>query len=222
MSDESASPAERIAGDLALAIHQGLIRGGERLPSQTQLMAAYKVAMGTAAAALTKLSAAGLSRGESGRGTFAVHLDGARPLPVLEVMAAASLCRQVAATSFPLGAAVTLGVGGDREGNTEDAREKTAPPQQVDVSALAALDRHVLRWMSEAFLAAARRLVGSGRGEADEHLIAAARSILAEGGRRPEGQQPIAVHGPRPEGEDVALRIWPERGLPAGPDGPPF
>jgi hypothetical protein len=112
-------------------------RGGERLPSQTQLMAAYEVAMGTAAAALAKLAAAGLSRGKPGRGTFAVDLDRARPLPVLEVMAAASLCRQVAATSFPPGTAVTMGVGGDRDENTEYAHEKTAPPRQVDVSALA-------------------------------------------------------------------------------------
>jgi DNA-binding transcriptional MocR family regulator len=222
MSAENATPAERIAGDLALAIHQGLIRGGERLPSQTQLMDSYKVAMGTAAAALAKLSAAGLSRGEPGRGTFAVDLDRARPLPVLDVMAAASLCRHVAAASFPPGTAPTMDVGGDPDWNTEYAHEKTAPPRQVDVSALAALDRHVLRWMSEAFLAAARRLVGSGRSEADEHLIAAARSILVSGGRRPEDQLPIAVHGPRPEGGDVALRIWPERGLLDYPDGPPF
>ncbi|MER7666427.1 GntR family transcriptional regulator [Streptomyces sp. NPDC096193] len=50
MSEIQESPAERIAGDLALAIHQGLIRGGERMPSQKELMAAYGVAMGTAAA----------------------------------------------------------------------------------------------------------------------------------------------------------------------------
>jgi hypothetical protein len=116
-----------------------------------------------------------------------------------------------------------MDVGGDPDWNTDYAHEKTAPPRQVDVSALAALDRHVLRWMSEAFLGAARRLIGSGRSEADEHLITAARSILAAGGRRPDDQPPIAVHGmQRLEGEDVALRIWPERGLPTDPAGPPF
>lgn len=86
-------------------------------------MNSYKVAMDTAAAALAKLSAAGLSRGEPGRGTFAVDLDRARPMPVLEVMAAASLCRQVAAASFPPGAVPTVGVGGDPEWNTEHAHE---------------------------------------------------------------------------------------------------
>lgn len=183
-------------------------------------MDSYQVAMGTAAAALAMLSAAGLSRGEPGRGTFAVDLDRARPMPVLEVMAAASLCRQVAAASFPPGAVPTVGVGGDPEWNTEHAHEKSAPPRQVDVSALAALDRHIVRWMSEAFLAAARRLVASGRSESDEHLLAAARSLLDEGAAG-QGQPPIAVHGMRsPDGEEVAVRIWPERGLPADPHGP--
>lgn len=76
MTDSTETPAERIAGDLALAIHQGLIRGGERLPSQTKLMKSYKVAMGTAASALAKLSAAGLTRGETGRGSADVIGEG--------------------------------------------------------------------------------------------------------------------------------------------------
>jgi DNA-binding transcriptional MocR family regulator len=56
MVNGDASPAEGIAGDLALAIHQVLIRGGERLPSQKDLMAAHRVAMGTAAVSENRLT----------------------------------------------------------------------------------------------------------------------------------------------------------------------
>ncbi|MEJ8662221.1 GntR family transcriptional regulator [Streptomyces sp. MS1.AVA.4] len=223
MANDVEGPAEQIAGDLALAIYQGLIPGGEQLPSQSKLMKSYGVAMATAAAALAKLSAAGLTRGVPGRGTYAVDVQRMQAHPVLEVMAAASLCRSLAALTFGPGeAAPTVGVDGDLDEDTSGDREPVQP-RQVEVSALILLDRQVLRWMSEAFLSAARRLVGAGQREADAHLLAAARAILRDGGRRPEGQPAIAIHGMRrPADEDVALRIWPERGDPAGPDGPPF
>ena len=66
-------------------------------------------------------------------------------------------------------------------------------------------------------------MTGAGLADADAHLVAAARAILRDGGRRPGGQPPIALSGgPAPADEDVALRIWPERGRPIDPDGPPF
>ena len=226
MSNSPETPAERIAADLALAIHQGLIRPGERLPSQTRLMKSYEVAMGTAASALAKLAAAGLIRGEPGRGTFAMDPDRLfHRSPVLDVMAAASMCRRLAALSFgPDTDTPTLPVGGDPHWDDPHADpEKTLPPRQVDVSALVALDRHVLRWMSEAFFQAARRMVGAGQQDADTHLLAAARAILRDGGRRTQRQDGIAYYaGSPPEDEDVVLRIWPERGVPRDPDGPPF
>ncbi|MEV5440499.1 hypothetical protein AB0K80_31510 [Streptomyces sp. NPDC052682] len=65
--------------------------------------------------------------------------------------------------------------------------------------------------------------VADGPCEGDTHVIATARAILRDGGRRPEDQTAIAVHGgPTPEDEAVVLRIWPERGEPRDPDGPPF
>ncbi|MER7666433.1 GntR family transcriptional regulator [Streptomyces sp. NPDC096193] len=224
MSEIQENPAERIAGDLALAIHQGLIRGGERMPSQKELMAAYGVAMGTAAAALAKVRAAGLSRSETGRGTYAVDANSALPRPVMEVMAAASLCRQLSATSFGPGtAAPTLDLGpSPREDGMAGDRE-AAPVRQVDVSALVGLDRQVLRWMSEALLVSARRMVAAGHSAVDEQLLAAARALLRDGGRRPEGQPAITQHGGcLPAVEDVAARIWPERTRPAGSNWPPF
>jgi DNA-binding transcriptional MocR family regulator len=216
------TPAERIAGDLALAIHQRLIRPGERLPSQSKLMASYGVAKQTATVALGKLAAAGLIRTVPGSGTFAVRPNPFDPNPVLDVLAAASLCRTLAARSFAPSSApvleIQLGVDVDTSGDRE------APlTRLVDVSALEGLDRHVLRWMSEALLSAARRLVADGPCEGDTHVIATARAILRDGGRRPENQPGIAVHGgPTPEEEAVVLRIWPERGEPRDPDGPPF
>ncbi|PAZ10510.1 hypothetical protein CLM62_40950 [Streptomyces sp. SA15] len=224
MSTFTETPAERIAGDLALAMHQQLIRPGERLPSQSKLMTSYGVAMGTASAALGKLAAAGLIRTVPGSGTFAVRPNPFEPNPVLDVMAAASLCRTLAAHSFGPGSAPVLEIGGGEDVDTSGDREGPLT-RLVDVSALEGLDRHVLRWMSEALLSAARRLVASGPCEGDAHVIATARALLRDGGRRPEDQPAIAQHGgPAPADEHVVLRIWPERAAPADADpyGPPF
>ncbi|WP_374215313.1 GntR family transcriptional regulator [Streptomyces sp. NEAU-Y11] len=212
MSEET--PAERIAGDLALAIHLRMIRAGEALPSQSKIMSSYGVATGTAASALAKLRRAGLTRGEAGRGTFVLERPPMKANPVLDVMAAASMCRALSSTTFPAGTThPTLDVGGDPDWEHSDRDpEKVIPPRRVDVSTLTTLDRSLLRWMSEAFLSAARRLVGNGPTEADQHLIDSARAILRDGAKRPDRQPAIAEFGgPKPPDEDVALRIWPER-----------
>jgi DNA-binding transcriptional MocR family regulator len=218
--------ANDIAADLALAIHQGLIRPGQQVPSQAHLMKSYNVAMGTAAAALGKLAAAGLARGEPGRGTYAMDRVtlALKSAPVLDILAAASLCRSIAAATWPPDAAPVARIGGHPDYGTPYEDENTLPPRPVDIALLADLDRHVLRWMSEALYDAARRAAGAGLGPADDHLLAAARAILRDGARRPDGQPPIAAHGGIvPPGEAVALRIWPERAHHAhGPDDPPF
>jgi hypothetical protein len=70
------------------------------------------------------------------------------------------MCRRLAAITFgPDDSAPALGVGGDWDSPLADP-ETACPPRMVDVSAPAVLDRHVLRWTSEAFYAAARQLVG--------------------------------------------------------------
>ncbi|MDW8804386.1 GntR family transcriptional regulator, partial [Streptomyces scabiei] len=227
MTVSTETSPELIAGDLAVAIHQGSIRDGERLPSQAKLAQSYGVSSGTAAAALGKLAAAGLIRTVPGSGTYATSNPMRalfEPNPVLDVFEAAAMCRSLAALSF--GPAEPdpprIDVGGSPDYGTAREDENTTPPRRVDVGALAVLDRHVLRWMSEAFLSGARRLVARGVTDADRHLIASARAIIRDGGRRPEGQPGIAHWGgPVPVDEDVVLRIWPERGKP-DPDGWPF
>lgn len=212
--------AADIAADLAMAIHMGSIRAGEKIPSQRQLMTAYKVAEGTAAAALGRLRAAGITRSESGRGTFAAPHPGNQD--ILDLLAAAGMCRNVTSIGWDHGDTLMTPYAGIRSREHDD--EDPPSPPRVDVAALIALDRHLVRFLSEALYDAARRAAGSGLGEADEHLLAAARSILRAGGRKPEGQPPIPYYsGPVPEGEDYVYRIWPERRNPlSGPDDPPF
>ncbi|MGW9031566.1 winged helix-turn-helix domain-containing protein [Streptomyces sp. NPDC055722] len=224
MTEPATPSAELIAGDLAMAIYVGAIRPDHQLPSQTKLMESYGVAVGTASSALRKLAAAGLIRTEPGRGTFAVPQHRGTPSPVMEVMAAASVCRSLAAMDFGQSADnPKVPVGGDPAWLTEYEDEKTMPGRMVDVLALTGIDRHVLRWMSEAFLTAARRLVANGQSDADAHLLEAARAILRDGAKRPEGQPGIAHWGgPVPGDEDVILRIWPERAAPRDPNGPRF
>lgn len=224
----SAATAELIAGDLAIAIHRGVLRPGEQVPSQTKLMVSYGVAMATANSALLKLRLAGLCHAVPGKGTFVTDTrpgTGARPNPILDVFTAARVCRSLAATYSPPpdGAPMTIPVGGHHLYGTEhEDPEKHWPPRPVDCSALTGLDRHVLRWMSEAFLVGGRRLVGRGRTETDQHLIEAAQAIINRGGNRPENQLPIAeLKFPEPEDEDVILRIWPERTAPVDPEVDP-
>ncbi|MFJ9351695.1 GntR family transcriptional regulator [Streptomyces sp. NPDC101237] len=226
MTVSTENSPELIAGDLAIAIYQGAIQDGERLPSQAKLGQSYGVSSGTAAAALALLAAAGLIRTAPGSGTFALsRSSGITANPVWDVMDAASVCRTLAGLHFgpeepdpPV-----LHIGGSKDWGTEWQDEGTLPPRPLDVGALAALDRHLLRWMSEAFLAAARRLVAHGVSDTDRHLIASARAVLRDGGRRPENQPGIALYsGREPDAEDVVLRIWPERAEPRDPNGPPF
>ncbi|MFE1292183.1 GntR family transcriptional regulator [Streptomyces sp. NPDC058751] len=226
MTVRTGNSPELIAGDLAVAIHQRSVRDGERLPSQAKLARSYGVSSGTAAAALALLAAAGLIRTAPGSGTYATSRpDPFEPNPVLEVMAAASICRTLAGlTSGPAEPdPPTLAVGGSPHRGTVREDEQTLPPSRIDVDALAVLDRHVLRWMSEAFLSAARRLVAHGVSDADRHLVESARAILRDGGRRPEGQPAVALSdGPQSADEDVVLRIWPERAESRDPHGPLF
>ncbi|WP_052768607.1 GntR family transcriptional regulator [Streptomyces humi] len=214
-----------IAGDLAVAIHQGAIRDGERLPSQARLAQSYGVSSGTAAAALARLATAGLIRTAPGSGTYATSRPSpAERNPVLDVMAAASVCRTLAGQEFGSDELdpPALPIGGSPRRGAVREDDETLPARRLDVGVLTVLDRHVLRWMSEAFLSAARRLVARGVTDADRHLIESARAILRDGGRRPAGQPGIALSaGPAPADEDVVLRIWPERGEPRDPDGPP-
>lgn len=221
-------PAALIAGDLAMAIHQRLIRPGEQLPTQGKLMLSYTVSAGTVSSALRKLAAADLIRVVPGRGAYAVDHGRARVLrhnPVLDILDAADICRSEALAARPPSdrEPIHLRMVDSEWDRPHVDPEKVWPPRKIPIGALAALDRHLLRWLGEAFLLAARRVVHTGLTAADEHLLAAARSILDNGARRPEEQFPIVgMSGATSAAEDVATRIWPERRMPLGHDEPPF
>ena len=95
MSTET--PAELIAGDVALAIRQGHIEPGEPLPSPERLAASYDELRATAEGALIRLSRAGVIGGDASQGTFvAPELTGVAS-QALDVMAAPAMCRWLAA-----------------------------------------------------------------------------------------------------------------------------
>jgi hypothetical protein len=72
--------------------------------------------------------------------------------------------------------------------------------------------------MSEAFIEAARPMVGSGITDAERHLITSAQAIPRDGGRGPADPSGIAwTGGPVPWAEDLVLRIRPERAQPPSP-----
>jgi DNA-binding transcriptional regulator YhcF (GntR family) len=90
------TPAERIACDLALDIHQGHIGPGELLPSVDRLMTLYDVPEASAAAALTRLSRAGIITGGASRGAVVQLQIAGMVYPALDIMAAAAMCRELA------------------------------------------------------------------------------------------------------------------------------
>jgi hypothetical protein len=90
-------PAERIAGDLALAFREGRIRPGEPLPASERLAAVYQVPLPVAGQALRRLSLAGLIRGGADQGTFVRGQVDARSGLALDVMAVPALCRRLEA-----------------------------------------------------------------------------------------------------------------------------
>ena len=85
------TPAERIACDLALDIHQGHIGPGELLPSVDRLMTLYDVPEASAAAALTRLSRAGIITGGASRGAVVQLQIAGMVYPALDIKAAAAM-----------------------------------------------------------------------------------------------------------------------------------
>ena len=65
---------------------------------------------------------------------------------MLDVLAAASLCRTLAAHAFGSDSAPVLRIGDGEDVDTSGNRERPLT-RLVDVSALAGIDRHVLRRM---------------------------------------------------------------------------
>ena len=66
MAEHSATetPAERVAGNLALDIYEGRIKPGTPAPTPDELTSTFGVLHPTAVAALTRLERAGLLRGD--------------------------------------------------------------------------------------------------------------------------------------------------------------
>jgi DNA-binding GntR family transcriptional regulator len=62
----------RIVQDIKQQIHAGVLRGGQRLPSISQLRQRYGVSAQPVKSALIVLREQGLTRGQPGRGVFVV------------------------------------------------------------------------------------------------------------------------------------------------------
>lgn len=93
------SRAAHIAAEIAEAICQGELHPGDPLPARRVLMGEHQVAINTATAAVDKLAAAGLVRGQLGRGTFVLNPAGT---PVGELLRAGQACRSAAEHPSPL------------------------------------------------------------------------------------------------------------------------
>lgn len=198
-----APTAASIAMDLATAIEQGHIGPGRQLPTQSELMKAYGVAMATASSALHKVRDAGLATSRPGAGVFAA----ARPqhTDIALLYRAGRVCRSLAATSWPPDRTPTIEVV---DAYDHDSQETVG--RALDATVLAALDRTVLRALGDTFTAAARRIVGHGPGPDDPRLIEAARAVLRDGARRPDNQPSIPVYsGPHRDEDAVTRRLWP-------------
>jgi DNA-binding FadR family transcriptional regulator len=89
-------PAERMVGDLALAIHEGHISPGEPLPAPERLMASYDVPPATVTEALNRLSATGIITGDASQGRVAAVALTSTARQALHVMAAPAMCRRLA------------------------------------------------------------------------------------------------------------------------------
>lgn len=63
-------PSRRIAADLRAALASGVMRPGDKLPSERELAARYKTARNTAREAIRLLAEQGLVTAEHGRGVF--------------------------------------------------------------------------------------------------------------------------------------------------------
>jgi hypothetical protein len=171
--------------------------------------------MATAASALRKLREHGMTRTLPGRGVVAVepqHTD------VAALYRAGRFCRGLAASTFLPDRAPLIGID---EFNDHEAGETIQ--RTVDASDLVALDRTVLRALGDTFINTARRVVGYGLADTEQNLVAAARAILRDGGRRPEQQAPIAVSsGPILDDDQYARRLWPHQhpAIPGDNDAP--
>lgn len=200
------SVASQIAMDLASVIVSGTLRENEELPSQAELMQAYGVAMGTAAAALAKVRDAGLIETSPGRRARVLRRWSWQG-DVATLFLAGHLCRSEAAISHGDGPPTAVVAWCyDREWDQQ------VPVRKIDTETLTHLDRTVIRALGEQLHRAALRIVGLGSADGDDRLVAAAEALLRDGGRRPQDQAGIALSPGWPSDKDnPARRLWPER-----------
>lgn len=87
-----------------------------------------------------------------------------------------------------------------------DYEEHEQTSRWLDVTVLNALDRDLLAWVGHQLEFAARRVRGRGVHGADHRAVRVARQLIDHGGIRPDGQEPIAMHGPQDWGHDSRER----------------
>jgi DNA-binding FadR family transcriptional regulator len=140
------TPAERVAGNLALNIYEGRIKPDTPVPSPDELMSSFGVLRPTAIAALTRLERAGLLRGDQSGVMYAVTGSS----PALAVTAAAAMCSRPAAQA----------------GSAGDGRQHTAALDVLRENFLSAARRAMRGSITEqdhAVVAARKVLVRAGR-----------------------------------------------------------
>ncbi|MFE6759928.1 GntR family transcriptional regulator [Streptomyces sp. NPDC057684] len=134
MARGSDASSARIAADLALAIQQGKIPPGQKLPTQAQLAQTYGAALPTVGAALTRLTNAQLIKQE-GRYRYVRPARSVFPAsPVRDILTAASVCAHLSATY------------------TDPAPANALGRWPADTSLLRDIDRHLLAFLGTALM----------------------------------------------------------------------
>ncbi|MFH8738465.1 hypothetical protein [Streptomyces sp. NPDC017964] len=185
MARGSDASSARIAVDLALAIQQGKIPPGQKLRTQAQ---SYGAALPTVSAALTRLTNAQLIKQEGCRYRYVRPARSVFPAsPVRDILTAASVCARLSATYTDTAPANALG------------------RWPADTSLRRDIDRHVLAFLGTALVQEALCLLDAGLDPTgiDDTLLAAARSTLHHGGRRPTDQLALPTRLPVQDGAVV-------------------
>ncbi|MFJ4654502.1 GntR family transcriptional regulator [Nocardia sp. NPDC088792] len=199
MSTEPAyrATAAEIAVDLITAIHNGHYQPGDKLPSQTELMTTYGVAMATAAAALRKLRDHGLTTTQPGRGVYLttalLHTASPRTATTAEELGTRAHDEGSHPDSSESNGSqrwkqrytdiATLYHAADRlTALAEQAETLTATTD--DGSPLGGLHPTVLKTLAHTLTTAAHHIINHGPTSATHTTITAAHRILTQDGRR--------------------------------------
>ncbi|MFI5782873.1 GntR family transcriptional regulator [Nocardia sp. NPDC051570] len=177
-SPTNRATAAAIAVDLITAIYNGHYQPGDKLPSQTQIMTTYGVAMATAAAALRKLRDHGLTTTQPGRGIYlTTQLPHSDPSQYW-------LQRYADITTL-YHAADHLNALAEQTEQVEQAEQEALSPTTKPIrSPLHNLHPTILQTLAEALTTTAHHIINHGPTPTTHATIAAAHHILTHDGNR--------------------------------------